>query len=221
MIPVPSSTPYWTRNYLFSLLREHGIHHVFGLPGPDLLPLLEGTYYPENDVTYIEHQRETSAIEAAMDMARITGRPGVVVLQATPSIAHRLANLFRAAHSNKPLVIVCCQQPSDLLAPLPSSILLDMARQHTRWVHEVRSAEEMPTVLQRAFSAAMTLPGSPVFVAMPCELTTGRNAERTAQLAPPSQKPSADDAGSSSLRCRSSFWTPRRTTPVRSADCKG
>src|SRR5205823_899306 len=112
---------------------------------------------------------------------------------------------------------------TDLMTALPASTLVDIARQHTQWVHEVQTTEEMPTVLQHAFAAAMTLPGSPVFVAIPWELTIRRLAERTVQLTPPPQKLSdhrADEAAGSSPRCRSSFWVPRRATPMRSSNCQ-
>ncbi|WP_026880270.1 thiamine pyrophosphate-binding protein [Hymenobacter norwichensis] len=170
---LPSPTLRWTRDYLFDILRELAIHHLFGVPGTNEIPLIDGTYYPENDVTYIECLHENIAIGAAMGMAHLTGLPGVVILHITPGIAHSIGNLFNAARSRVPLVVICCQQQTALVTqePLLASNLVDLARQYTKWAHEIRTPEEMPLVLQRAFKEAMAPPTGPVFVAIPWEFT--------------------------------------------------
>jgi benzoylformate decarboxylase len=169
-------TPRWTRDYLFDILRELGIRHIFGVPGTNEIPLIDGTSYPENDVTYIECLHENIAIGAAMGAARMTGLPGVLVVHVTPGIAHSIGNLFNAARSHMPLVIICCQQQNELVTqePLLASNVVDLAKQYTKWAHEVRAAEEIPLVLQRAFKEAMAPPNGPVFVSIPWEFTMRR-----------------------------------------------
>jgi benzoylformate decarboxylase len=176
--PTPA-TPRWTRDYLFDILRELGIRHLFGVPGTNEIPLIDGTSFPENQVTYIECLHENIAIGAAMGEARLTGLPGVLVVHVTPGIAHSIGNLFNAARSRVPLVILCCQQQNELVTqePLLASNLVDLARQYTKWAHEVRAAEEIPLVLQRAFKEAMAPPNGPVFVAIPWEFTMRRIGE--------------------------------------------
>lgn len=169
-------TPRWTRDYLFDILRDLGIHHIFGVPGTNEIPLIDGTSYPDNKVTYIECLHENIAIGAAMGNARMTGLPGVLVVHVTPGIAHSIGNLFNAARSHIPLVILCCQQQNELVTqePLLASNLVDLARQYTKWAHEVRAPEELSLVLQRAFKEAMAPPNGPVFVAIPWEFTIRR-----------------------------------------------
>lgn len=169
-------TPRWTRDYLYDILRNLGIRHIFGVPGTNEIPLIDGTSYPENEVAYVECLHENIAIGAAMGHARMTGLPGVLVVHVTPGIAHSIGNLFNAARSRVPLVIICCQQQNELVTqePLLASNLVDLARQYTKWAHEVRVAEEIPLVLQRAFKEAMAPPNGPVFVSIPWEFTMRR-----------------------------------------------
>lgn len=166
----------WTRDYVFDILRELGIRYIFGVPGTNEIPIIDGTSYPENDVQYIECLHENIAIGAAMGSARMTGKPGVLVVHVTPGIAHTIGNLFNAWRSKMPLVILCCQQQNELVTqePLLASNLVDLARQYTKWAHEVRTPEEMPLVLQRAFKEAMAPPNGPVFVSIPWEFTMRR-----------------------------------------------
>lgn len=169
-------TPRWTRDYVFDILREVGIHHIFGVPGTNEIPIIDGTSYPENGVRYIECLHENIAIGAAMGSARMTGKPGVLVVHVTPGIAHSIGNLFNAWRSRLPLVILCCQQQNELVTqePLLASNLVDLARQYTKWAHEVRAPEELALVLQRAFKEAMAPPNGPVFVSIPWEFTMRR-----------------------------------------------
>ncbi|AIY41740.1 Benzoylformate decarboxylase [Collimonas arenae] len=163
----------WARDYVFDILSELGIHYIFGVPGTNEIPIIDGASYPENEVEYIECLHENIALGAAMGSARMTGLPGVLVVHVTPGIAHSIGNLFNAARSQVPLVILCCQQQNELVTqePLLASNLVDLARQYTKWAHEVRAAEELPLVLQRAFKEAMAAPNGPVFVSIPWEFT--------------------------------------------------
>ena len=166
----------WTRDYLFDILRELGIHYIFGVPGTNEIPIIDGTSYPENGVQYIECLHENIAIGAAMGSARMSGKPGVLVVHVTPGIAHSIGNLFNAWRSRMPLVILCCQQQNELVTqePLLASNLVELARQYTKWAHEVRAPEEMALVLQRAFKESMAPPNGPVFVSIPWEFTMRR-----------------------------------------------
>jgi benzoylformate decarboxylase len=163
----------WTRDYVFDILRDLDIHHIFGVPGTNEIPIIDGTSHPENNVQYIECLHENIAIGAAMGSARMTGKPGVLVVHVTPGIAHSIGNLFNAWRSRVPLVILCCQQQNELVTqePLLASNLTDLARQYTKWAHEVRAPAELPLVLQRAFKEAMAPPNGPVFISIPWEFT--------------------------------------------------
>jgi benzoylformate decarboxylase len=163
----------WTRDYLFDALKDLGIHYIFGVPGTNEIPLIDGTSYPDNEVRYIECLHENIAIGAAMGSARMTGKPGVLVVHVTPGIAHSIGNLFNAYRSQMPLVILCCQQQNELVTqePLLASNLVDLAKQYTKWAHEVRTPSEIPLVLQRAFKEAMAPPNGPVFISIPWEFT--------------------------------------------------
>ena len=171
MADAPAPTGRWTRDYVFDILRELGIHYIFGVPGTNEIPIIDGTEIPENEVQYIECLHENIAIGAAMGYARLTGKPGVLVVHVTPGIGHALGNLFNAWRSNIPLVIFCGQQHNELVTqePLLASNLVQVATQYTKWSHELRSWEEIPLVLQRAFKEAMAPPAGPVFISFPWE----------------------------------------------------
>ena len=168
----------WTRDYVFDILRELGIGYLFGVPGTNEIPIIDGCEAPENKdkVRYIECLHENIALGAAMGYARLTGKPGVVMVHVTPGIGHCLGNLYNAWKSRMPVVVMCGQQQNELVTqePLLASNLVQIADQFTKWSHELRSWEEFPLVLQRAFKEAMAPPAGPVFLSLPWDFTLRR-----------------------------------------------
>ena len=174
MAPKQSApTGRWTRDYLYDILRDLDINYLFGVPGTNEIPIIDGTSIEKNNVKYIECLHENIAIGAAMGYARVTGKPGVLMVHVTPGIGHCLGNLFNAWRSHMPLVVLCGQQHNQLVTqePLLASNVVQVASQYTKWSHELRSWEETPLVLQRAFKEAMAPPCGPVFISLPWEFT--------------------------------------------------
>ncbi|TDQ52280.1 thiamine pyrophosphate-binding protein [Actinorugispora endophytica] len=162
------------RDVIFDYLRAAGIDSVFGVPGTNEIPIIDGTDADgEGGITYVPCLHENIAMGAAMGYARATGRPGVVELHVTPGAGHGLGNLFNAHKSHIPVVVLCGQQHSNLLIqePLLASDLVQVARQYTKWAYEVRGPDEMGMAMQRAIKTALAPPTGPVFLSIPWEFT--------------------------------------------------
>lgn len=167
------------RDIVFDYLRDLGVSYIFGVPGTNEIPIIDGTSIPDNDVTYVPCLHENIAMGAATGYARMTGKPGVVLLHVTPGAGHSIGNLFNAYKSHAPLVVFCGQQNSQLLLqePLLASDTVQVAQQYTKWAYEVRSPQEFPLALQRAFKVALTSPTGPVFISIPWEFTVEEVAQ--------------------------------------------
>ncbi len=169
----PGNEPVRARDVIFSFLRKAGVGYLFGVPGTNEIPIIDGTDVPSNHVTYVPCLHENSARGAAMGYARATDRPGVVLLHVTPGIGHAIGNLSNASKSHIPVVVLCGQQHSNLLIqePLLASDLVTVARQYTKWAYEVRGPNEVAMAMQRALKVALTPPFGPVFLSLPWEFT--------------------------------------------------
>ena len=161
------------RDVIFQYLADAGVTRLFGVPGTNEIPIIDGTKDSQYDIEYVPCLHENIAMGAAMGYARTSGKPGVVELHVTPGIGHGLGNLFNAAKSRVPVIVLCGQQHSELLLqePLLASDLVRVARQYTKWAYEIRSANELPMAMQRAVKTAMTPPMGPVFLSIPWEFT--------------------------------------------------
>jgi benzoylformate decarboxylase len=161
------------RDVVFDYLRDLRVEYLFGVPGTNEIPLIDGTSVAENGVRYIPCMHENIAVGAALGYARASGKPGVVELHVTPGAAHGIGNLFNAFKAHVPVVILCAQQHHQLLSqePILASDLTQVARQYTKWAYEVRFPNELALVMQRAFKVALSPPMGPVFVAIPWDFT--------------------------------------------------
>jgi benzoylformate decarboxylase len=156
------------REIFFEFLENQEIPYIFGNPGTTELPLVDGcSDHPS--VRYVMAMHEDIAVALAMGYARASGRIGVVNLHVAPGVAHGLGNIYNAFRARVPLLVTAGQHHTGLMVhdPILTADLADMVRPFTKWAYEVRSPDELPIALQRAYKELTTPPYGPVFVSMP------------------------------------------------------
>ena len=160
---------------MFEMMVREGVRYVFGNPGTTELPLID-LFAARDEIEYILALHEDSALGMAAGYADATGSAGVVNLHTNPGVAHALANLYNAHRTHTPLVVTAGQQDTRAMIddPLLCADLLDLTRQHTKWVWEAHHAAEVPLVMARAFKVAQTPPTGPVFVSLPVNVMEER-----------------------------------------------
>lgn len=153
---------------MYAMLAREGVRYVFGNPGTTELPLME-LFAERDEITYILALHEDSALGIAAGYADATSRPAVVNLHTNVGLAHALGNLYNAYRAGTSLIVTAGQQAACSLVdePLLCADMIELARQHTKWAWEVRSAAEIPKALARAFKIAQTPPTGPVFLSLP------------------------------------------------------
>jgi benzoylformate decarboxylase len=112
---------------------------------------------------------EMTGRQMAESYARTSGKAGVLNLHTGTGLSAALPMLSNAFQGGVPLVITAGQQDTRLHAYEPALIgeLVRLAAPFTKWATEIIHAEDIPTVLRRAFRAAVHPPTGPVFVSLP------------------------------------------------------
>ncbi|AEU38037.1 Benzoylformate decarboxylase [Granulicella mallensis MP5ACTX8] len=159
------------RECLLEILRDEGVTHVFGNPGTTELALIDALA-GDDDFHFILGLQEAAVVGMADGYAQATGRPSFVNLHTTAGLGNGMGNLTNAFATNVPMVVTAGQQDIRHLAydPLLSGDLVGLARATVKWAHEVRSLQELPIILRRAFRDANTEPRGPVFVSLPMNI---------------------------------------------------
>jgi len=160
---------------MFETMVRRRVRYVFGNPGTTELPLMD-LFAARSEIEYVLALHEDSALGMAAGYADATGRAAVINLHTNPGLAHALGNLYNAYRAGTPLVVTAGQQDTRAMIeePLLTADMLELARQHTKWVWEARHAEEIPAVMARAFKIAETPPTGPVFVSLPVNVMEER-----------------------------------------------
>src|SRR5947209_15311685 len=151
------------RELLLDVLRSEGVSHIFGNPGSTELPLMDALV-DAGDLHYVLALQEATVVAMADGYAQATGRPAFCNLHTSAGLGNAIGNLTNARANATPLVVTAGQQDRRHLVadPLLSGDLVGLAAPVSKWAHEVRHADELGTVMRRAFHDAATAPTGPV-----------------------------------------------------------
>jgi acetolactate synthase-1/2/3 large subunit len=178
-------------------LEAYGVDRVFAVPGESYLPLLDALYRHER-VDLVTCRHEAGAGFMAIADARLSGRPGVVMVSRGPGASNAAIAVHTAQQDAAPLVLLVGQvERKDLRRESFQEIDYGaMYGSIAKFVAEPREAALVPEVMQRALRIATSGVPGPVVIALPEDLLD----ERAAGAAP--QPPSGIDAAPSPAAVR-------------------
>jgi acetolactate synthase-1/2/3 large subunit len=163
---------------LAALLAEHGVRHVFGVPGGQTLALYDGMA-DHGGLAHVQVRDERSAVYAADAYARVTGQAGVCDATVGPGAAKLPSGLAEALGASVPVLALVSDLPARL-APHryrgAASQALDQAAllaPVTKWQVAVPDAATMPALVRQAFREATTGRPGPVALFLPQDVLDG------------------------------------------------
>lgn len=169
---------------LVELLAEHGVSHVFGMPGGQTIALYDAMLDRE-DMAHVLVRDERTAAYAADGYARTTGLVGVCDATVGPGAAKLPSGLGESLGASVPVVALVSELP-DAMAPHryrgAASQALDQAAllaPVTKWVGAVPNAAAMPGLVRHAFRVATTGRPGPVALLLPQDVLDGDAPEWT------------------------------------------
>ncbi|KAA0236292.1 MAG: Benzoylformate decarboxylase [Acidimicrobiales bacterium] len=153
---------------LLDVLRSEGVGYIFGNPGSTELPLMDALATAE-DIHYVLALQEATAAAMADGYAQVTRRPAFVNLHSSAGLGNAIGNLSNARANGTPLVVSAGQQDYRHIhhEPLLAGNLTGIAAAVCKWAHEIRSIDELATMLRRAFLDSSSAPTGAVFLSIP------------------------------------------------------
>ena len=146
-----------------SLIAE-GVDLVFGYPGGAIIPVYDKLYDYPDQLKHILVRHEQGATHAAQGYARVTGRPGVVIVTSGPAATNVITGLSDALMDSTPLVVITGQVASSFLGSdaFQETDVVGITQPITKWAVQIRRAEDIPWAVARAFYIANTGRPGPV-----------------------------------------------------------
>jgi len=197
------------------LLAARGIEYLFANGGTDFAPVVEayakgqklGWRLPQ--IVIVPH--ENMGVAMAHGYAMVTGRPQAMMVHVGVGTANSLNGLINASRQNVPVLFTAGRTPltEGHGAPSGAGALLGarnnyihwaqehfdqggMLREFVKWDYELRHAEQVETVIDRALAIAKSEPQGPVYVTLPREILA--SSFSTAFSANPSIVPASPPA---------------------------
>lgn len=138
-----------------SLICE-GVDLVFGYPGGAIIPVYDKLYDYTRELTHILVRHEQGATHAAQGYARATGRTGVVIVTSGPAATNVITGLSDALMDSTPMVVITGQVASNFLGSdaFQETDVVGIVHPVTKWAVQIRSAEDIPAAVARAFYIA-------------------------------------------------------------------
>ena len=192
------------------LLAARGIEYLFANGGTDFAPVVEayakgqklGWRLPE--IVIVPH--ENMGVAMAHGYAMVTGRPQAMMVHVGVGTANSLNGLINASRQNVPILFTAGRTPITESGALPAARnnYIHWAQEHfdqggmlrefVRWDYELRHAEQVETVIDRALALAKSEPQGPVYVTLPREiLASSFSAEFSANPTMVAASPPAAD----------------------------
>ncbi|KRA01785.1 thiamine pyrophosphate-binding protein [Achromobacter sp. Root565] len=163
-----SATPNTSAHALIQVLAANAIDRVFVVPGESYLGVLDALHdFPGIDVVTCRH--EGGAAFMACADARVTGRPGVVMVSRGPGAANAAIGVHAAQQDAVPMILLIGQVPKkDVRKEAFQEIdYQKMFGSMAKWVVEVTTPEELAVAAFKAVRVAMAGTPGPVVMVVP------------------------------------------------------
>ena len=161
---------------LIRALQDEGVDHVFGYPGGAVLHIYDAMFR-QNKMQHVLVRHEQAATHMADGYARSTGRPGVVLVTSGPGATNAITGIATAYMDSIPMVVISGQVQSHLIGTdsFQETDMVGVSRPIVKHSFLVRTAEEIPETIKKAFYIATTGRPGPVVVDIPKDLTDPTN----------------------------------------------
>jgi acetolactate synthase-1/2/3 large subunit len=150
---------------LEALIAE-GVDTIFGYPGGAIMPIYDALYDYSEKLKHILVRHEQGGIHAAQGYARASGRVGVTFATSGPGATNLITGLADAFIDSTPIVAITGQVFAHLLGTdaFQETDVINITTPVTKWNYQVTDANEIPSVLAKAFYIAKSGRPGPVLI---------------------------------------------------------
>ena len=151
-------------------LRAEGVRFVFGLPCPEIDPLLAAL--EDHGMRFVPVRHEAAGAHMAEGLYKTTGEIAVVLGNPGPGSANLLPGMVTARHEGVPLIAITSQHRLGLVYPSPPSTFqgqdqLDAFAPVVKWGGPILAWDRIPEVTRIAFRELLTGRPGPVQLEIP------------------------------------------------------
>ncbi|MCB0857427.1 MAG: thiamine pyrophosphate-binding protein [Solirubrobacterales bacterium] len=184
-------------------LASEGIEHVFGLPSPEIDPLLASL--EDYNIRLVPVRHESAGVHMAEGLYKSTGKASAVIGNPGPGTVNLLPGIFTARHEGVPVLAITSQHRMGVSYPSPPSTFqgqdqLEAFRPAVKWGGPVFEWGRIAEVMRLAFREMWNGRPGPVQVEVPAPVMYETGGEKDQLiLGPDAYRPSLPKASAAQI----------------------
>ncbi len=173
---------------LLRCLVGEGVRFVFGIPCPEVDPLL--AKLEQYKVRFVPVRHEAAAVHMAEGLYKTTGQVAAVLGNPGPGSANLLPGVITARHEGVPVVVITAQHRLGIVYPSPPSTFqgqdqLEIFKPVVKWSGPILAWERIPEVMRIAFREMWTGRPGPIHIEVPAPVMYATGDDATVRLLAP------------------------------------
>src|SRR4026209_871232 len=144
------------------LINDHKVDTMFGYPGGAILPVFDELY--KTPAKFILNRHEQASGHCADGYARVTGKPGVVIVTSGPGATNTVTPLATAYMDSIPMIVFSGQVRTHMIGndAFQEADVTGIVRPVTKRAYLVKNVRDLPRIINEAFLIATTGRPGPV-----------------------------------------------------------
>lgn len=153
--------------WIIQRLKQQGVKTIFGYPGGAIMPIYDALY--EAGIEHVLCRQEQGAVIAAIGYSRASNETGVCMATSGPGATNLITGLADAFADSIPLVAITGQVPTSLIGTdaFQEVDMLGLSFACTKQSFLVETIEQLPEILEAAFTIANSDRPGPVLIDIP------------------------------------------------------
>ena len=149
-----------------SLIAE-GVDVIFGYPGGAILPTYDALL--DSKIKHVLVRHEQGAAHMAEGYARVSGRPGVVMVTSGPGATNTVTGIADANMDSTPMVVISGQVPTTMIGndAFQEADFVGITRPCTKHNYLIKDVRDVARIIKEAFYISSTGRPGPVVVDVP------------------------------------------------------
>jgi acetolactate synthase I/II/III large subunit len=162
-------------------LAKAGIDRAFGLPGGEVLPLIDALRRQSIEFVLCRHEADAGLMAAVY--GKLLGRPGVVIATLGPGASNLLLPVANSLLDREPLLAISAQVPNSWKSSRTHQRLpiLDVFRPVTKSAHEI-TPQNCRSSVREMLTESISEPAGPTYLTLSSDVSRATVADQGASI---------------------------------------
>lgn len=156
-------------------LEMEGVEYIFGLSGGAAIPIFDALVTTKTKIKLILVRHEQGGTHMADGYARVSGKPGVVLVTSGPGATNTVTGIMTAHMDSVPMVVITGQTISTMLGKdaFQESDVFSLTMPVVKHSYLIKKTNDIPRIVKEAFHIAQTGRPGPVLLDIPKDISSG------------------------------------------------